>query len=90
MIDPMNWTPYLEESLELVMTAKECPGDEMLVAMVRLRLIVEQARRSPWHSEVPGQGDMSKRPPPAFYLTALESELRATIERFPLTLRRQG
>ncbi|CAI7619752.1 unnamed protein product [Penicillium viridicatum] len=41
-IDPMRWTPHMEESLSILTEAKECPQDELLVALVKIHLVLDR------------------------------------------------
>ncbi|KOS48852.1 hypothetical protein ACN38_g137 [Penicillium nordicum] len=41
-IDAMRWTPHMEESLSILTEAKECPQDELLVALVKVHLVLDR------------------------------------------------
>ncbi|ROV95570.1 hypothetical protein VSDG_05261 [Cytospora chrysosperma] len=41
-IDPMQWTPYMEECLELVSQNRECPYDEIFAHQVRLQRVAQE------------------------------------------------
>ncbi|KAJ5857712.1 hypothetical protein N7455_008606 [Penicillium solitum] len=43
-IETIRWTPHLDESLQTVGEQKECLNDNILVQLVRMRLIVEKNR----------------------------------------------
>ncbi|KAE8420988.1 hypothetical protein BDV36DRAFT_292664 [Aspergillus pseudocaelatus] len=43
-IETFRWTPHLEESLRILDEQKQCANDEILVQLVRMRLIVEKNR----------------------------------------------
>lgn len=43
-IETIRWTPHLDESLQIVGEQKECLNDDILVQLVRMRLIVEKNR----------------------------------------------
>lgn len=38
----MRWTPHIEESLSILTEAKECPQDELLVALVKVHLVLDR------------------------------------------------
>ncbi|KAJ5501837.1 hypothetical protein N7453_006654 [Penicillium expansum] len=71
-IDAMQWTPYMEECLDVLSRSAESPYDEMFAHQVRLQRIageVESARST-------------TTSPPAFYLSALQlkvNEVKAQI-----------
>ncbi|KGO68317.1 hypothetical protein PITC_066750 [Penicillium italicum] len=71
-IDAMQWTPYMEECLDVLSRSAESPYDEMFAHQVKLQRIageVESARST-------------TTSPPAFYLTALQlkvNEVKAQI-----------
>jgi hypothetical protein len=73
-IDAMQWTPYMDNCLELLVESKECPSDEVFIHQVRLQLIsreVENAKGTP-------------AVPTAFILQALQSRLdvvKASVSR---------
>ncbi|KAE8404914.1 hypothetical protein BDV37DRAFT_103460 [Aspergillus pseudonomiae] len=41
--DALRWTPHMEESLEILASTKECVGDELLVWLVRIQLVVDKS-----------------------------------------------
>ncbi|OGM48641.1 hypothetical protein ABOM_002046 [Aspergillus bombycis] len=41
--DALRWTPHMEESLEILASTKECIGDELLVWLVRIQLVVDKS-----------------------------------------------
>ncbi|PNP38337.1 hypothetical protein TGAMA5MH_09695 [Trichoderma gamsii] len=44
-MEPLAWTMHMQESLELLDSEKEYPSDETLVALVKLQLVGEEARK---------------------------------------------
>jgi hypothetical protein len=74
-MDPMQWTPYLEECLEEINQIQEYPTDRVLIKFVRMQLIMEEICSSPWYkgSEFP----MSWKVPPKLYIKAKQIELQA-------------
>ncbi|KAF3491947.1 putative HC-toxin efflux carrier TOXA [Arthroderma uncinatum] len=58
-LEPLRWTPFLDESLQILLGYKECPSDLLLVNLVRLSLIAENSAESHWQSSpvYPIQGD---------------------------------
>ncbi|KAB8222898.1 hypothetical protein BDV33DRAFT_201036 [Aspergillus novoparasiticus] len=54
-IETFRWTPHLEESLRILDEQKQCANDEILVQLVRMRLIVEKNRaRWTWLNDTSG------------------------------------
>ncbi|ETS73747.1 hypothetical protein PFICI_14693 [Pestalotiopsis fici W106-1] len=47
-IDVTRWNSHMEESLEKLAADPECPGDELLVAMARAKVIVNDVGRLTW------------------------------------------
>ncbi|KAF2812287.1 uncharacterized protein BDZ99DRAFT_439292 [Mytilinidion resinicola] len=74
-MDPLRWTPHMNECLEVLAEAKEFPTDDTLIQLVRMQLIVDKAVHfSAQHGEV-ASNDFS-RIPPALYRLALQGQLQ--------------
>ncbi|KAK2837004.1 hypothetical protein FQN49_006508 [Arthroderma sp. PD_2] len=58
-LEPLRWTPYMDESLELLINNKEHQSDLLLVGLVRLILITENSVEGVWQSSSmpPNHGD---------------------------------
>ena len=68
----MQWTPYMEECLEVLSQNRECPYDEMFAHQVRLQRTAGELENARGTLTVPS----------AFYLSALRlkvDELKANI-----------
>ncbi|KPM45559.1 hypothetical protein AK830_g940 [Neonectria ditissima] len=79
-IDAMQWTPYMEECLEIVSRGKECSHDELFAYQVRLQRIAgeaDEARSTP-------------KVPPAFYISALQHKVDEIKARVSPQLQRDG
>ncbi|CAG8173321.1 unnamed protein product [Penicillium salamii] len=74
-IDAMRWTPHMEESLSVLAEAKECPEDEILVAMVKMYLVLDRL----YHLRRDGDTISS----PSFYLRTLKIQLDAARQEIP-------
>lgn len=81
-IDPMRWTPHMEESLSILAEAKECPQDELLIAQVKLHLILDKVHQL--------RRDGQTLPSLAFYLNTLKAELDTVKSQIPLHLERHS
>lgn len=64
-IDPMQWTPYMEECLEVVSQNGTCPYDDMFMHQVRLQRIVGEVENARSTTSVP----------PAFFIGALRHKV---------------
>lgn len=74
-IDAMRWTPHMEESLSILTEAKECPQDELLIALVKIYLVldrVHQLRRD-------GEAFVSL----PFYLDSFKNQLDTVKSQIP-------
>ncbi|KAK2810165.1 hypothetical protein FQN50_003135 [Emmonsiellopsis sp. PD_5] len=77
-VDSLHWTPHMEENLHILEFSKECPGDELLVALVRIQLATDKFSRFHRDEEMDG--------PTPFYISALQSELETVKQCIPLHL----
>jgi hypothetical protein len=48
-IDPIRWTPYLEECLDVLDREKDAPTDQLLVQSVRVQLLCNAVVLVPWN-----------------------------------------
>ncbi|KAF3012941.1 hypothetical protein E8E15_004334 [Penicillium rubens] len=74
-IDAMRWTAHMEESLSVLTEAKECPEDELLIALVKIHLVLDrfyQLRRD-------GEAFM----PLPFYLDSFKNQLDTVKSHIP-------
>ncbi|KAK4187418.1 hypothetical protein QBC35DRAFT_233924 [Podospora australis] len=74
-LDALTWTPHMEESLQILSQRREWEGDDLLVAQVKIQLIVEQLNRAA--SQSPDNA------PPAYYLSALQTQLQNVRVQLP-------
>jgi hypothetical protein len=75
-IEPMRWTPYLEECLGELQKFNEYDTDASLIKYVRLQQMVEKINSSPWFDGT-DQSSGWKLYPPTLYIRALQGELQA-------------
>lgn len=74
-IEPMRWTPYLEECLEEVQRSNECSTDPSLVVYVRMQYTVEKVNLGALFDgteQVSGWGLY----PPTLHIRALKAQLQ--------------
>ena len=79
-IDAMQWTPYMEECLDVLSRSTESPYDEMFAHQVRLQRIageVESVRST-------------TTSPTAFYLTALQNKVNEVKAQISPHLQQEG
>ncbi|OKO93709.1 hypothetical protein PENSUB_11988 [Penicillium subrubescens] len=74
-IDALRWNPHMEESLSVLMNAKECPEDERLVSLVKIHLVMDKV----YHL----QRDGDSHHPSTFYTKAFQSQLEAVKSSIP-------
>ncbi|KAJ5678900.1 hypothetical protein N7462_007144, partial [Penicillium macrosclerotiorum] len=78
-IDALRWNSHLEESLAILMEAKESPEDERLVVIVKIHLVIDKI----YHL----QRDAGNHTPPLFYTKAFQSQLESVKNDIPEYLR---
>ena len=79
----MRWTRYMDECLKVVEETKEVPSDELLVQLVKVRLIAEKALDVP-----PTGGSVmgGENTPTIFYIKALDAQLGEWRKSLPANL----
>ncbi|OJJ50765.1 hypothetical protein ASPZODRAFT_54971 [Penicilliopsis zonata CBS 506.65] len=81
--EPLQWTPHMDESLRMLSESPECLGDEILVVITRLHLIMDKVGRIVRD----GENDYTAGP---FYLQALRTELNVVKGKVPTYLQQDG
>ncbi|KAI1098443.1 putative C6 transcription factor [Jackrogersella minutella] len=79
-MDPMRWTPQMEEGLRAIASNKECPTDEAFAVQIRLQLL---AQRTLFIREQQGENHphVATAPLPTFvYLNSLHGQLNELRE----------
>lgn len=78
-MESLNWTPHMDECVEVLSQSPEWAGDQLLAGLVRMQLVNEQVHdHTPWQSP-----DLV---PPALYLTSLETHLDQIKDSLPLAI----
>ncbi|PWY64730.1 hypothetical protein BO94DRAFT_357097 [Aspergillus sclerotioniger CBS 115572] len=80
-LDPMQWTPHMDECLEFLTQNAESPHDEVLAHQIRLQRIA---------SEMENIRSSSEPVPLAFYLAALRRKVNEVKEGISPELRQNG
>ncbi|KAI1499760.1 hypothetical protein F5X99DRAFT_430360 [Biscogniauxia marginata] len=85
----MRWTPHMEDSLRKLAMNPECPGDELLVTIVKAHRIIEDVAQVTWRSiDQDGMNGLSpsSRPPPMLYVKSLRQNLQVIKDDLPESL----
>ncbi|KAI1630822.1 hypothetical protein F4809DRAFT_635202 [Biscogniauxia mediterranea] len=86
----MRWTPHMEDSLRKLAAKPECPGDELLVTIVRAHRIIEDVAQVTWRSmdqdSLSSSLPPSSRSPPMMYVRALRQNVQAIKDDLPESL----
>lgn len=72
----------MEESLTVLMEAKECPEDELLVSLVKIQLVMDKV----YHL----RRDGDNKTPSVFYTKAFQSQLECVKEQIPQHLKQDS
>uniref|UniRef100_L2FUC2 Zn 2cys6 transcription factor n=1 Tax=Colletotrichum fructicola (strain Nara gc5) TaxID=1213859 RepID=L2FUC2_COLFN len=64
-MDPLRWTPHMDECLQILDSHVTVPSDQALVALVRMQLLKEEAGRLSWRPEVTYDATDGLRTPPS-------------------------
>ncbi|PYH99003.1 hypothetical protein BO71DRAFT_343864 [Aspergillus ellipticus CBS 707.79] len=75
-IDPLRWTSYMDECLQVLSETPECLNDEVLFNQVRFQLMNEKINLSDWHGGLTATHEPLKAPM-SMYIHAVESQLHA-------------
>ena len=76
-IDPMRWTPHMEECLHILSETHDCPADVVLVLQVRIQLLLHRANQMGWSAGgIDSENNDSPMIPPAFFLKSVQSQLQ--------------
>jgi hypothetical protein len=82
----MPWTPYLEECLQLLESAREYSTDILLVYLTRAHIIGDQVAAAPWKNNFSNTSSI----PPECYIRTLQTQLDQLNANIPLELRGDG
>ncbi|KAJ5246134.1 hypothetical protein N7468_001117 [Penicillium chermesinum] len=74
-IDALRWTSHMEESLTVLLKAKECPEDELLVYLVKIQLVMDKV----YHARRDGEDQSLAR----FYITSSQAQLNSVRSQIP-------
>ena len=80
-LDPLRWTPYLDDNLRELEQNPEWPGDLVLVQQTRMQLVVDRIHCMHWSAAMMEANDNLQLPATAFVQT-----LQAQLDRIKGTL----
>ncbi|OJJ06457.1 hypothetical protein ASPVEDRAFT_87756 [Aspergillus versicolor CBS 583.65] len=80
--DPLRWTPFMDECLQVLEEQQECLNDEILVHQVRLQMITDKLDLGPYHGGLASTPDPIQAPP-SFYLHSMHARLRKIQPSMP-------
>jgi hypothetical protein len=80
-MDPLRWTPYLEECLDMLDTGNYAPSDRLLVQHVRVQLLCNAVVLGPG-----GQGDAAHH----VHVNTFKQQLKQLENSIPADLRSNG
>lgn len=89
-MDPLRWTPHMDECLHVLDDQPETPSDRTLVALVRMRLLNEEAGKLSWRPESSFDTMDGSKTPPAMYVKLLKGQLQRIIQNLPPELQSTG
>lgn len=84
----LRWTAYFDDCLRVLQDTKEFESDEILVQILKFRLVSEKVIDSSF-AGVAGQG-LSETIPATFYVKSLKSELDKAASTIPSRLVNDG
>ncbi|TDZ38782.1 Transcriptional regulator WAR1 [Colletotrichum spinosum] len=85
-MDPLRWTPHMEECLQVLDQQPGTPADRTLVALTKMRLLNEEASRLSWRPEVIYDATDAAKTPPSMYVKLLRGQLQKVIQALPSEL----
>ncbi|KAK1993065.1 hypothetical protein LX36DRAFT_268945 [Colletotrichum falcatum] len=87
-MDPLRWTPYMDECLQMLDDKPESPLDRSLAALVKMQLLKDEAGKLSSRIDVSSrEGADGPRTPPAMYVKMLQAQLQRIIQDLPADLR---
>ncbi|KAM0159184.1 hypothetical protein ACHAPG_003666 [Botrytis cinerea] len=85
-IETLRWTPYADECLKTLSEKPESLHDILMTQIVRLQLIQERVKDSPWY-DTTGDGSTAFKAPTIFYLKALKNQMETFRQQIPNEVR---
>ncbi|KAK2015906.1 hypothetical protein LZ32DRAFT_112731 [Colletotrichum eremochloae] len=85
--DPLRWTPYMDECLQMLNDKPESPLDRSLAAIVKMQLIKDESTKLTSRLDVSRERVDSSKPPTAVYVKMLQAQLQHIYQDLPADLR---
>ncbi|KAK1984656.1 hypothetical protein LZ30DRAFT_779608 [Colletotrichum cereale] len=83
-MDPLRWTPYMDECLQILDHEPESPSDRTLAALVRMQLLKDEAAKLSFRPDVSSRNGVDGSKPPAdMYVKMLQAQLQRIIQGLP-------
>jgi hypothetical protein len=90
-IEPLRWTPYLDECLQTLSESDDAPTDKIFVHQIRLQLLTDKALSLTSHDDLgEARKDSIGTAPPAFYRKSLLLQLEAVKKEIPPEFQQTG
>ncbi|RAQ57753.1 hypothetical protein COH20_004252 [Aspergillus flavus] len=84
-MDPLRWTPHMEECLTTLAESDESPNDTVLVQITRSRLLADIISQGPWSQNL-YDIDTASRAPASFHMKAMQTQLQTLKSKIPVNL----
>ncbi|KAE8139109.1 hypothetical protein BDV38DRAFT_269986 [Aspergillus pseudotamarii] len=84
-MDPLRWTPHMEECLNILSESDESPNDIVLVHIARTRLLADTILQGPWNDNL-HDTDIASRAPASFHMKAMQTQLQTLKSKIPVDL----
>jgi hypothetical protein len=88
-IEPLRWTPYLDDCLQALNEAKDAPTEIVFVHRIRLQLLTKEALSLASHVDL-GEARSPDPLPTGFYRKSLLAQLEKIKQDIPLELQHNG
>ena len=83
-MEPLRWTPYMDDCIRVLSEEKESELDILLVTQAKCHVLMNQITRSP--NERAFEGDGSKAPP-TYYVKAMQVQLQHIRRNLPIEIK---
>ncbi|OGM51076.1 hypothetical protein ABOM_000196, partial [Aspergillus bombycis] len=84
-MDPLRWTPHMEECLNTLSESDESPNDIVLAQITRTRLLADMILQGPWNENL-YDIDIASRAPASFHMKAIQTRFQTLKSKIPVDL----
>ncbi|GJC78761.1 hypothetical protein ColLi_01599 [Colletotrichum liriopes] len=85
-MDPLRWTPYMDECLQVLDEQPESSSDRSLAALVKMQLLKDEANKLALRCDAPPDAVDGPKPPAAMYVKLLQTQLQRIVQNLPSEL----